>query len=448
MRESEFPRTASFRELLLLMLQGEVGIHAEDGTMTDYCIAWPNDNGTWSVLTGHYDLIDAESAPAYFIPIDVLHRMFPSIDFQTVEDLKAQLGNGGKDVLTLAISQAQRDNRFEVPSTYRDRDAALAAISRFATINGLFTDDLKATLAGHMQDIETVRRPQHPKEITAALIPTGELPRKVTLRADENGSFLKPLQEAVGGNIEAFDVLTEDGMCLYVNDEGLFTCPPNRAIYATEEMEEAGYLSQLDYVSPVKAGDFYTVLHGNIVAVGTDMETGEDISLTDDQMLRITDYFTEVSDPESGAYCRNLISFHIHPNAPALSGASPLEKDYARKNPTVAVGVGYSFALVRESELKGIEVKDTHVTVTVDGKDYQLLKGVTYADSRAIDRLLDTHDEIRIRDFKARTDREPDTYGLADESYGTKAARNQMEKENPIKPAPTRETETSHGDSD
>lgn len=59
-----------------------------------------------------------------------------------------------------------------------------------------------------------------------------------------------------------------------MNEEGLFTCPPNRAIFATEEMTKAGYLSQLDYSTVVEMGDFYTVLNGDIVAVGFDPETG------------------------------------------------------------------------------------------------------------------------------------------------------------------------------
>lgn len=431
----------------------EIGIHAEDGTMTHYCLAWPDDNGAWRVLTGHYDLTDAESDPEHFIPEDVLSQMLLSHDYHSIEDLKLRHAVYGedswKDALTDIVAHAQYDSRFEVPNTYRDRDSALAAISRFATINGALIKDLKKDLETWMQDTETRYRMEHPKEITAVIIPTGELPKKLTLQADENGFFLKALQSEVGGGIEAFDVLTEDGMCLYVNDEGLFTCPPNRSIYATEEMEEAGYLSQLDYVSPVKVGDFYTILHGNIVAVGTDRETGGDISLTDDQIHRVTDYFTKVSDPESGAFSRTRIALGLEPGrAPELPGASPLEKDYARKNPTVAVGVGYSFALVGKSELSGIEVRKTALTVTVDGTDYPLFKGATYADSRDIDRLLDAHEEMRIADFKTRPDKEPDTYGLADESSGTKAARNQMVKETPKEPVPARRAETSHGDSD
>lgn len=40
-----------------------------------------------------------------------------------------------------------------------------------------------------------------------------------------------------------------------MNEEGLFTCPPNRAIFATEEMAKAGYLSQLDYSKVVESHD-------------------------------------------------------------------------------------------------------------------------------------------------------------------------------------------------
>lgn len=76
----------------------------------------------------------------------------------------------------------------------------------------------------------------------------------MTLLPDKNGSTLKPLQALVGGNIETFDIAFGEGVSLYVNGEGLFTCPPNRAIFATEEMAKAGYLSQLDYSKVVEMG--------------------------------------------------------------------------------------------------------------------------------------------------------------------------------------------------
>lgn len=88
------------------------------------------------------------------------------------------------------------------------------------------------------------------------LIPTNGNPVEIDIEVDETGSTLHDLQRLVGGNIEPFDVIFGEGISLYVNEEGLFTCPPNRAVYATKGIEEAGYLSMMDYSSPVKEGDW------------------------------------------------------------------------------------------------------------------------------------------------------------------------------------------------
>ena len=132
------------------------------------------------------------------------------------------------------------------------------------------------------------------------LIPTNGNPVEIDIEVDETGSTLHDLQRLVGGNIESFDVIFGEGTSLYVNEEGLFTCPPNRAVYATKGMEEAGYLSMMDYSSPVKEGDLYSILCGDLVAVGFDFETGENRDLAADEMSRVADYFTEVSKPGSG----------------------------------------------------------------------------------------------------------------------------------------------------
>lgn len=155
--------------------------------------------------------------------------------------------------------------------------------------------------------------------IRAMLIATGEPPREVTLLPDKNGSTLKPLQALVGGNIETFDIAFGEEVSLYVNEEGLFTCPPNRAIFATEEMAKAGYLSQLDYSKVVEMGDFYTVLNGDIVAVGFDPETGESRSLTDGETARVEGYFTVISRPGSGAKAVDDIRHGITPGSYDIS---------------------------------------------------------------------------------------------------------------------------------
>lgn len=147
----------------------------------------------------------------------------------------------------------------------------------------------------------------------------GAPPREVTLLPDKNGSTLKPLQALVGGNIETFDIAFGEEVSLYVNEEGLFTCPPNRAIFATEEMAKAGYLSQLDYSKVVEMGDFYTVLNGDIVAVGFDPETGESRSLTDGETARVEGYFTVISRPGSGAKAVDDIRHGITPGSYDIS---------------------------------------------------------------------------------------------------------------------------------
>lgn len=123
------------------------------------------------------------------------------------------------------------------------------------------------------------------------LIPTNGNPVEIDIKVDEEGSTLHDLQRLVGGNIEPFDVIFGEGISLYVNEEGLFTCPPNRAVYATKGMEEAGYLSMMvsmmDYGSPVKEGELYSILCGDLVAVGFDFETGENRDLSADEMSRV-----------------------------------------------------------------------------------------------------------------------------------------------------------------
>ena len=188
--------------------------------------------------------------------------------------------------------------------------------------------DTWATLTGYLNlDEQPGRRTASadalgtPEEqgIRAMLIATGEPPREVTLLPDKNGSTLKPLQALVGGNIETFDIAFGEEVSLYVNEEGLFTCPPNRAIFATEEMAKAGYLSQLDYSKGVEMGDFYTVLNGDIVAVGFDPETGESRSLTDGETARVEGYFTVISRPGSGAKAVDDIRHGITPGSYDIS---------------------------------------------------------------------------------------------------------------------------------
>lgn len=132
------------------------------------------------------------------------------------------------------------------------------------------------------------------------LIPVDGEPVEIDIKVDEEGSTLHDLQRLVGGNIEPFDVIFGAEVCVYVNEEGLYSCPPNRAVYATEEMADAGYLSTLDFRTPVKEGDLHSILFGDLVAVGFDPMSGEDRDLSAAKLEEVSDYFTNASAPGSG----------------------------------------------------------------------------------------------------------------------------------------------------
>lgn len=62
-------------------------------------------------------------------------------------------------------------------------------------------------------------------------------------------------------------------------------------------MEREGYLSQMDYATPVREGDLYGLLFGDIVALGYDAMEGTSRSLTDEEVARVSEYFTSESGP-------------------------------------------------------------------------------------------------------------------------------------------------------
>ena len=98
-------------------------------------------------------------------------------------------------------------------------------------------------------------------------IGVGEKPRIVEVEPDGHGSYLKAFQGLVGGYIEYFEPLYGTSPSLIVNENGIAECMPNRAVFATREMEDAGYIDMVTYTHPVKEGELYTVLFGPILAV-------------------------------------------------------------------------------------------------------------------------------------------------------------------------------------
>lgn len=125
--------------------------------------------------------------------------------------------------------------------------------------------------------------------INGILIPEDGEPRRVALETDGRGLMGDALSRLVGGCFDTLPIVIP-GVDLWVNDDGTSEFGPNRAIYATRAMEERGCLSQIDYRHVPAEGELYTILHGPIVALGFDPDSG----------ATVTEYFTETSPAGSG----------------------------------------------------------------------------------------------------------------------------------------------------
>lgn len=66
----------------------------------------------------------------------------------------------------------------------------------------------------------------------------------------------------------------------------------------------------------------------------------------------------------------------------------------------IAIAAGYRFNLVDAREAAGIDLKGCGTVVTVDGHDYDVMKGATYEDSRKVDDLLDSHGDKPISGYR------------------------------------------------
>lgn len=95
-------------------------------------------------------------------------------------------------------------------------------------------------------------------------------------------------------------------------------------------------------------------------------------------------------DKESGTWSQGYYSENL----------TDAKEEYARLTGSdlVAVKAGQSFAVVHGAELAGIGLEDTHQRVSLGGRTRELFRGKTYEDSRKIDTVLDSHDELSIAD--------------------------------------------------
>ena len=117
---------------------------------------------------------------------------------------------------------------------------------------------------------------------------------------------------------------------------------------------------------------------------------------------------------------------------------SPLPSPAISQHPEkIAVAAGYRFNLVDSREASGIDLKDCGTVVTVDGHDYNVMKGATYEDSRKVDDLLDSHGDKPISDYRKR----PQGMSLKQAARESREASAKLSEKNGGNDAPDGKTE-------
>ena len=120
--------------------------------------------------------------------------------------------------------------------------------------------------------------------LKAMLIPLGEKPKVIDISKTD---ICKEFHNLVGGTFDMIDwAFTDQNIDLVINDEGKFTCSPNRAIYS--DKEGIGWDNK-----PIHKGDVLDIIFGDFIAIGFDPETGDSRSLTDDEIKLVRDRFGE-----------------------------------------------------------------------------------------------------------------------------------------------------------
>lgn len=210
--------TDNFKEIGSLF--GREGAGAGFVKQTDkesftYAFAW-REGDTWATLTGYLNL---DEQPEEYVRRVLQDGGFRSDwgnpDYDPIGDFKETAGDEYRIPLLKVLLREQLESRYEVANHFSTMNRARVELSAFIQSEG--GAPLPEDALGTPEELG----------IRAMLIATGEPLREVTLLPDKNGSTLKSLQALVGGNIETFDIAFGEEVSLYVNEEGLFTCPPN-----------------------------------------------------------------------------------------------------------------------------------------------------------------------------------------------------------------------------
>lgn len=295
-----------------------VGFQVDNGDSVRVAMAWPSASaGGWRSLT-----------------MEVPKKL----------SLESELNGVSVETLLKAAGQLFGDNdldgfkQFEQMLGDKLPSAVVRAFARYAPVDLTHTgsaetcrDEIVQFLGGDIPEFDLEGLDNTSGKIQAVLVPVGFDPVAIEI----NGA--RDIMSHVGGIIdEASGYLPPDALpfnlSMYVNDEGLYSCQPNRAFYATESMEHEGYYSAIDG-KPVVSGLPSSLLFGNIVITGYDPESGEDKSLSAGEMMDAMNYFQRESPRGSGREVALIVQNGLYGELrKSLTHESPAHEDKALDN--------------------------------------------------------------------------------------------------------------------
>lgn len=295
-----------------------VGFQVDNGDSVRVAMAWPSASaGGWRSLT-----------------MEVPKKL----------SLESELNGVSVETLLKAAGQLFGDNdldgfkQFEQMLGDKLPSAVVRAFARYAPVDLTHTgsaetcrDEIVQFLGGDIPEFDLEGLDNTSGKIQAVLVPVGFDPVAIEINR------ARDIMSHVGGIIdEASGYLPPDALpfnlSMYVNDEGLYSCQPNRAFYATESMEHEGYYSAIDG-KPVVSGLPSSLLFGNIVITGYDPESGEDKSLSAGEMMDAMNYFQRESPRGSGREVALIVQNGLYGELrKSLTHESPAHEDKALDN--------------------------------------------------------------------------------------------------------------------
>lgn len=274
-----------------------VGFQVDSGDSVRVAMAWPSASAEgWRSLTMEVPKNLSLDTELNGVSVDYL-----------LQRADVLFGDGDRD----GFKRYERALGDKMPS------AVVRAFARYAPIDLTHAGNAEACraeivqfLGGEIPELGSGDTEKVSGKTRAVLVPVGQDPVAIEIGCSQD------IMDQVGGIFDnVSSSLPPDALpfhlSMYENDVSKFTMQPNRAFYATEEMEREGYLSPFDN-KPAIEGLPTSVVYGNVVITGFNPATGEDVSLSDGEMMDVMNYFQRDSPRGSGYDVASIVQKHLY----------------------------------------------------------------------------------------------------------------------------------------